>query len=160
MSITFTAMTTRTADHYRANGLDANAMVPERGISDGSGYPCRHCLRDIEKGREMLLLAYRPFESIHPYSETGPVFLCAQSCARYQPSDGLPKVLKSRQKHMVRACDEAGRIIDGTGQQVMIDDLEKALEALLADNGVAFAHIRSGTNTCFTCKVERTVTGS
>ena len=81
--ITFVAMPTDQARALQAGGPDANGLSPERAVSSGSGNPCRHCLRFIPEGEEMLILSHRPFPSAQPYAETGPVFLCAEECARW-----------------------------------------------------------------------------
>ena len=51
-------------------------------VSDGGDNPCRHCLREIEKGKDMLVLTHRPFGNVQPYAESGPIFLCAEACER------------------------------------------------------------------------------
>ncbi len=81
----FLPLPTETVRALRAGGPDANGMTAERAVSDGAGNPCRHCLCFIPEGAEMLILAYRPFDSLHPYAETGPIFLCAGEC---QPWSG------------------------------------------------------------------------
>ena len=66
--------------NVRAGGLDANGQPAEHAVSDGQGKPCRCCLDTVPKGKEMLIFAARPFQSLHPYAELGPVFLCADDC--------------------------------------------------------------------------------
>lgn len=79
MPIQFHPIPTATARAYQSGGLDANGQRPEHHISDGNGNPCRHCLKMIPKGAEML--AHRPFPTAQPYAEIGPIFLCADLCA-------------------------------------------------------------------------------
>jgi hypothetical protein len=155
MDIGYLAMPTQIANAYRAGGLDANGIKPERTLSDGDGNPCRHCLTDIEKGRPMLILAHRPFENLNPYSEIGPVFLCADPCQRHDPANTMPAVLKVRPAHLVRAYDKAEQILGGTGGIVSTHVLQQRLETLLSDGRAQFAHVRSATNSCYTCRVER-----
>ncbi len=62
-------------------------MPPERRTSNGVGVPCRHCLRNVEAGRDYLILAYRPFPALQPYAETGPIFLHAEPCERALETD-------------------------------------------------------------------------
>ncbi|MEM7642433.1 MAG: DUF1203 domain-containing protein, partial [Pseudomonadota bacterium] len=73
----------------RAGGPDANGRPAERAISNGNGNPCRACLRNIDAGDPMLILAARPFPELQPYAETGPIFLHAEACAPWQ-DDGIP----------------------------------------------------------------------
>ena len=72
-------MSQEDADAFRQGSLDAYGKSPERMRSDGTA-PYRCCLKLIEAGSDMLVLAYRPFEELQPYAETGPVFLCANDC--------------------------------------------------------------------------------
>ena len=66
--------------HFRQQGRDANSQAPIELVSDGISNPCRHCLGLISKGDVMLLLAYRPFDELQPYAETGPIFLHKEGC--------------------------------------------------------------------------------
>jgi Protein of unknown function (DUF1203) len=78
----YVAIPTEQARQYQVGGRDANGQVPERvDLNEESG-PCRHCLKMIPKGAGMLILAHRPFTSLQPYAELGPIFLCADPCDR------------------------------------------------------------------------------
>lgn len=110
----FTAMLTKTARHLQAGGADANGKVPQRCGPAGSGLPCRHCLQMVAEGAEYLVLAYRPFESLQPYAETGPVFFCADRCSRGETRDVLPAILQA-ESYIVRAYSADERIRYGTG---------------------------------------------
>jgi hypothetical protein len=137
----------------RAGAPDANGRAAERAVSDGAA-PCRCCLRDIPAGAPMLVLAWRPFGTVQPYAETGPVFLCADTCAPWDGA-GLPPVLTSRARHMIRGYDAGERIVEGTGAVEPTDGLPAAIAARLADPAVAAVHIRSAVNGCYTCKAAR-----
>ena len=150
---TFIAMPSDQAKALRAGGADANGRPPERATSDGSGNPCRHCLRFIPKGAEMLILAYRPFAELQPYAESGPVFLCADNCARWSGT-GLPPVLAMGEQRLLKGYSPDDRIVYGLGRIVPADALGGEADAILADPRVAYVHVRSATNNCFTCRVE------
>jgi hypothetical protein len=64
MPLRFSALPAGAVARIRAGGPDANGQPAERRISDGDGAPCRHCLQDIPEGREMLVLAWRPFPAL------------------------------------------------------------------------------------------------
>lgn len=139
----------------RNGAPDANGLPAERACSDGGGNPCRHCLHDIPAGEEMLILALRPFAELQPYAETGPVFLCARDCGAWQ-GDGAPPVLTRKgEDRLVKGYDRRDRIVYGLGRIVPTPDLDDQVAAVLADSRVAYVHIRSSTNNCFTCRVER-----
>lgn len=155
MSHFYHAMTTVEARAFQAGEPDAYDMAPRRFISDGDGNPCRHCLRDIPQGAPMLLLAWRPFAQVHPYAETGPVFLCAEACERAPQSQDQPSIVAARVSMIVRGYDREERIVGGTGGVVARDAIDARIGALLEDPRVAFVDLRSASNNCFFCRASR-----
>jgi len=153
--IRFLAMPTDIARAYQAGGLDGYGRVPERKISDGSAIPCRHCLTDVEKGAEYLVLAHRPFADLQPYAETGPIFLHARECRRHPESHFTPAMLLTRAQMIVRGYGEDQRIVYGTGAVVPTERIAETAAALLERPGIAFVHVRSASNNCFQCRIER-----
>jgi hypothetical protein len=151
--VRFTALPTGIARAYRTGAPDANRMPAERSVSDGGGNPCRHCLDEIPKGAGMLILAYRPFPSPQPYAETGPIFLCADDCRRWE-GDGLPPVLNNRASHLIKGYGGDDRIAYGTGRIAPIAALAEDAAALFDDARVRYGHVRSATNNCYTCRIE------
>ncbi|MEX3011321.1 DUF1203 domain-containing protein [Hoeflea sp. TYP-13] len=155
MSIVFKALSTKDARALQAGGLDSNGQLPERQVSDGEGNPCRHCLQYIAKGKEMLVLGHRPFGSVQPYAEMGPIFLCADACERNEETSNLPVVIETRPRFIVRGYTADERIRYGTGDVVETEDIIEACEARFEDPEIAFIHVRSASNNCFYCRVER-----
>lgn len=153
--IRFVAMKTDEARHFQAGGADAYGLLPERRTSGGDGVPCRHCLTDVGAGEDYLILAYRPFPSAQPYAETGPVFLHAKACERAVEANTVPPMLAKRKAHLVKGYGADDRIVYGTGQIVPPDALPEAAEAIFARGDVAYLHVRSATNNCFTCRIDR-----
>ncbi len=151
--IKFIAMTTEEAEAYRAGAPDAYGAAPERAVSDGAS-PCRHCLRDIPEGAEMLILAHRPFPALDPYAETGPIFLCADPCDRHA-EDAAPAYLDARAGVLVKGYLANDRIHYGTGRIVPPAALSEAAAEILADPATAYVHARSATNNCYQFRVER-----
>lgn len=152
MTIRFTPIPTAIARAYQAGQPDANGQVPERHVSDGGGNPCRHCLRMIPQGADMLVLAHRPFPAPQPYAEVGPIFLCADKCL---PGGGgaMPEVLASPD-YIVRGYSEADRIVYGTGGVVATTGIPDRAAALLQDPTVAYVHVRSARNNCFQLRID------
>jgi len=142
------------AAHYRAGGLDAYGLPPEPAISDGAGIPCRHSLRLLAKGEPYLIVAHRPFAGLNPYTETGPIFIVAETRAAATPSHDLPATLYAP-SYIVRGYGADERILYGTGRVVPTGAVIDACDALLQQPAVAFVHIRSASNNCFTVRVER-----
>jgi uncharacterized protein DUF1203 len=151
---TFVALPTDTATAYRAGAPDAFGNPPERQISTGSGTPCRHCLRDIPEGAQMLVLAHKPFASTNPYSEVGPIFLCASDCPRGGGTD-IPEILTTSPDYLIRGYSHDDRIVYGTGAVTRTPDIAARLEAIFADPNVAYIHIRSARNNCYQARVDR-----
>jgi len=154
-SIRFTALPSDEVRRLRAGELDANAMAPERQVSDGGGNPCRHCLQDIAEGDEMLVLAYRPFPERQPYAELGPIFLHAEACTRHAANAEVPQHFLKRAAMLVRGYLPDNRIKDGSGKMVTTEALDDVCREMLDDPEIAYVHLRSATNNCYQARVER-----
>ena len=154
MSITFHAISTKTAQTAWRGGPDAHGLAPERFVSDGGGVPCRHCLKSIPAGKPALVLALRPFDTLHAYAECGPVFLCGSPCERAEPKDELPAILES-QSYILRGYGSDERIVYGTGAVTPTDQIIQRAQSLFRDPRIAFLHVRSAANNCFHCRIER-----
>lgn len=152
--ITFTAMTSEDAHALQSGGLDANGQLPERAISSGVGMPCRHCLTDVAEGEAMLVLSFRPFPAPQPYAELGPVFLHARGCVPHVGTSALPAMLRSPQ-YIVRGYGQDHRIVYGTGAVVATDDIPACAERLLERDDIAYVHVRSASNNCYLCRIDR-----
>ncbi|MCP5089155.1 MAG: DUF1203 domain-containing protein [Rhodobacteraceae bacterium] len=151
----FTALPTDKVRFLQNGGTDANGKVPEHGVSDGHGNPCRHCLRTIPAGAEMLILAYRPFEDLHPYAETGPIFLCAKSCERYASPARVPEILTTSSDYLIKGYCAQNRIVYGTGKVVPRTGLSDAAEQILIDPNVSHVHVRSASNNCYLARIDQ-----
>jgi hypothetical protein len=148
----FSPIPTEIARAYQAGGPDANGQTPERQLSDGGGNPCRHCLKMIPDGAEMLVLAHRPFPAPQPYAEVGPIFLCADGCEA--GGEGMPEILASPD-YIVRGYGPDDRIVYGTGAVVPTGRILDEAGARLADPRVAYVHVRSARNNCFQVRIDR-----
>lgn len=156
MSLRYSGMPSGLAAAYRAGAPDANGQAPERQISDGDGVPCRHCLGYVEKDAPYLVLAYRPFPAPQPYAELGPVFIHAEACPAYDPAQGLPpRHRTARGQQILRGYGADDRIVYGTGIVVVPEAIEREAAAILKRPEVAYVHMRSATNTCFTLRIDR-----
>lgn len=155
MELIYEAMTTEAVRALRAGGPDANGQPPERGaIADGQGEPCRHCLDQVPAGREYLILAHRPFPAPQPYAETGPIFLCAEDCARWQ-GEGVPPILRTSPDYLLKGYTAQDRICYGTGRIVPAAGVPAYAAEVLADPRVAYVDVRSARNNCFQCRIRR-----
>lgn len=140
-------------DSLRAGGPDANGQPAETRISDGSGVPCRCCLGLVPKGRAYLIAAWRPFDTLHAYAETGPVFFCAD-CIPAAATPALPPMFTSA-SYIVRGYDAAQRIVYGTGGVVPRDQITARAADLLGRADIAHVDVRSAANNCFHARIRR-----
>jgi len=154
MTIAFVAMPTKDAAHLWSGGPDAYGHRPETKVSDGPGYPCRHCLKNIDAGEELLVLAYRPFRELQPYAETGPIFLHKQACERYAAEEVLPPMLSSSD-YIVRGYGHDDRIVYGSGAVTPTEKIASRAEELLAREDIAYVHVRSARNNCYQCRIDK-----
>lgn len=154
-AIRFLALPTTDARALQAGGPDAYGNAPERHISDGSGVPCRHCLRNVPAGRPYLIVAYRPFGKLQPYAETGPIFLCSDPCERHPETATTPTLYLGREKLLIRGYSQDERIVYGTGEIVATREVDAKAAALLERADIAFVDLRSVGDNCFHARVVR-----
>lgn len=154
-AICFTALPTEIARAYQNGAPDANGQLPERHISDGDGIPCRHCLQDVAAGEPYLILAHRPFPSVQPYAELGPIFLHAEACERYAQGEEVPPVVMRSQRMLIRGYNAQNRIVYGTGQVVPVENIQGTAEKLFERPEIAYIHVRSASNNCYSCRIDR-----
>ena len=140
-------------DAIRGSAADANSQPALTRTAEGSANPCRHCLGLIAEGEEKLVLAYRPFSAVHPYAEVGPIFLHKQPCIRYE-SESLPRWFDFMDPAILRGYGKDDWIRYDTGSVVSGAELTDACRRILADDSIAYVHIRSKFN-CFQCRVDR-----
>lgn len=150
----YSALPTDIVRALQAGAPDAYGMPPERSTSDGGGNPCRHCLCDIPKDAGMLIFAHRPFEGLHPYAETGPVFLCADPCAQ-GGGTATPNILLTSPTYLVKGHSADERIVYGTGATVAAAQIGPHVEQTFARDEVAFIHVRSARNNCYQLRIDR-----
>ena len=151
----FVAIDSGTVRALRQGVPDANGQVPERQVSDGGGNPCRHCLDDIAAGEPMLVLAHRPFPAPQPFAEQGPIFLHADECPRYREEAGAPAMFGRREAIMMRGYGADDRIVYGTGKVIPTEEIEAMAARLFERPEVKYIHLRSATNNCYQCRIDR-----
>lgn len=154
MSIRFVAMATADADALRVGAPDANGIPAERHVTPVDGYPCRHCLEPMAAGEPLLIAAHRPFPAPQPYAEVGPIFLHGRACRRGGGTAAIPAFLTSP-AYIVRGYGADDRIVYGTGGVIETAAIPARAERLFADPAVAYLHVRSASNNCFHCRIDR-----
>lgn len=150
-----TGIPSEEVDGYRRGEPDANGQAPLIERASGGRNPCRHCLGLIVEGEPMLILNYRPFAGApQPYAESGPIFLHQAECQRYD-SDVLPAWFAALDPAAIRGYGLNDWIRYETGQIVRGPELTQAAQSILAEDNVAYVHIRSKFG-CFQARVDRT----
>jgi len=116
--------------------------------------PCRRCLRDGAPGEVMILFSYASVDGGGPYAESGPVFAHETPC-QSEPidDDATPTMTADRELVVVRAYDQRSWI--HSARLVSGKDAAHAIADMFANDDIAYAHVRSASNGCFTYRVDR-----
>jgi hypothetical protein len=120
-----------------------------------SGYgPCRQCLRSFNVGTDRrILFTYDPFHGKEDLPLPGPVFIHENECERYPESAGFPVDMLSH-RLTLNAYASGRRLV---AQQYVSDGVvEPELARLLADEDVAYIHVRDTDAGCYDFLIERT----
>lgn len=151
-----TPLSTELVRSWRNGSTDSNGQAPEPATSNGSGNRCRHCLNLIPEGAPYLIVAHRPFEMLHPYAETGPLFVCANDCDQFNENGGeLPDGMQSTPDFLIKGYSSDERIVYGTGTIVTPRAMADRVAEIFADPKIAFIHVRSARNNCYQCRIDR-----
>jgi hypothetical protein len=132
----------------------ANADAPDHAViiaDSARGYPCRHCLRWAQPGERVILFPFAAIPPGRPYSESGPIFVHAESCERYAARHEFPA--EFRKGRVIRAYNSDYDMIDA--EVVNGSEPEAVIEKLLQNPETAFLHARSVSRGCYTMQIER-----
>jgi hypothetical protein len=153
MTLRIRGIPTDEVERIRCGGPDANGQPALERVAEGVANPCRHCIGLIAEGDRKLVLAYRPFDRLQPYAETGPIFLHKDPCERYD-SEALPPWFDFLDPAIVRGYGDDDWIRYETGNVVAGREIGAACLSILDDPTIAYVHVRSKYN-CFQCRVDR-----
>ncbi len=152
----YAAIPTEVAQRIRSTLRDDFRNELRVWISDAEGNPCRHCLRMTRPGDRLILFAYRPFATSGPYAETGPIFIHADACARYDGRSGFPEDFTVRALTL-RAYGNTERgdisIVDAEVSQPGC--ASQGLTRLFAAERVQFVHARNQAWGCYDFRIDR-----
>lgn len=138
---------------------DAARRAAEAGASDHAiisvtspnEAPCRHCLRWAHPGEQVILFPYASIPAGRPYSETGPIFVHAQPCPRYESTEQYPADF--REGRVIRAYDREQNMI--AAENVNGRDPETVIEKLFTNPEAESIQVRSADRGCYTFRIER-----
>jgi len=83
------------------------------------------------------------------------VFIHAEDCPAYGPAQALPAREHRAKDVLLRGYGADDRIVYGTGIVAASEKVEAQSEAMFARGDVAYVHMRSSTNNCFTLRIDR-----
>jgi hypothetical protein len=115
------------------------------------GYPCRLSLTDSRAGDELLLVNYEHHDVQSPYRMRFAIYV-RKGEETYHAIDQVPEQLRIRTL-AVRAFDNLGMMVGW--ELVDGEDLEAAIERLLASPQSAYLHIHYAAPGCYAAPVER-----
>ena len=139
------------------------AAIRDGGVDDGGNAvvafaaegwePLRCCLTIADPSHSIALIAYTPLTTRSPWTETGPVFVCAQECGGYRTPNELPERLRTGPK-ILRTYRADGTLdYDHITQVPEGVDIGDELVRLLDQPDVAIVHVRAVLAQCFAYSV-------
>lgn len=124
-----------------------------RRIADAKpGFPCRVSLEDANPGETLILVNYEHQPAASPYRASHAIYV-REKAVEARPAPGEVPALFRTRLLSVRAYDEAGMMT--AADVVPGEDLERALESLLADPAVAYLHLHNAKPGCYAARVDR-----
>lgn len=140
------------AEMSRSASIAHGNPIERVHVDSQPGYPCRVSLEDVPVGEEVLLFSHSPFAGPGAYREVGPIFARMGAHSARLAANELPTAVRSRLVS-VRAYNQREHMIDAT----IVEGAECApqIRAFLADESVAFVHLRAAVTGCFLCRADR-----
>jgi hypothetical protein len=133
----------------RAEGTDGHGNQLQAFAASGQGEPLRCCLRYARAGEQIALMSYAPFDHPSVWTEVGPVYVHAASCAGYPRTGTLPDELRTGPR-VLRAYERDDTMNYDHNTVVTDDaDLEPVLVRLLGEPDVSTVHVRTLAPQCF-----------
>ncbi|MYW65744.1 DUF1203 domain-containing protein [Streptomyces sp. SID8379] len=140
--------------------------VPYPATADDAGSPLRCCLRPVEEGERIALVAYAPLRrwaaetgaTPGAYDEQGPVFLHAEDCGGPDPDRHGYPFTRTGALRALRRYDARGHIAGGALLELPADPaaaLDAALDEAFADPEVVLVHVRAVEYGCLHFAVPR-----
>jgi hypothetical protein len=132
----------------------AEAGAPDHAVisvTSPNEAPCRHCLRWAQPGEQVVLFPYASIAPGRPYAESGPIFVHAAPCERYQAIDEFPAAF--RQGRVIRAYDREQNMI--AGEIVNGREPETIIKKLFENPETEFIQVRSADRGCYTFGIAR-----
>lgn len=147
------ALSTRDALRYRGAAVDDFGYPIQRVIAHDT-YPCRHCLREASAENGMLLLSHQVPEPRSVYGHPTAIFLCAQSCERFDQPDTAPDIVRNRHVSL-RAFKADGMMLYDANELVEGEGHGAAIRRIFDRREVAFINVHTAKAGCLLCHIVR-----
>lgn len=121
-------------------------------VAENPGTPCRVSLEDAEIGEEVILVNYQHQPSDSPYQSNHAIYIRKDVERNFLLPGEIPTQFRHRLMS-VRAFSKNHMMVDATA--VEGQDLEAALEKLLANPKVDYIHLHYALPGCFAARVDR-----
>lgn len=141
-------------NHLRRVIAEARPAEPDGSRTNGTGAPCRHCLRDADHGDEMLLGSYLLPRPKGIYWTPSPIFVHAGPCEAFGRINEVAPIVRNRLVS-VRAYDAGDQCLYELGHAGDGNAIDAPLARALEDPRTAFVNIHTAKPGCLLCMVER-----
>jgi hypothetical protein len=136
---------------FRMSDTELAHRYAKRLVADGPGFPCRISLTDASPGQTVILLNYEHHRVASPYRSSFAIFVRDDE-STFDAIDEVPEQLRSRALAL-RGYDAQGmlrcaELTDGK-------DIEPCIDALFADETVAYLHAHFAKYGCYAARIER-----
>ena len=126
---------------------DARPAGPDGSRTNGTGAPCRHCLRDAGPGEALLLGSYLMPRPKGIYWAPSPIFVHAEPCAQFGTINEVAPIVRNRLVS-VRAYDANDQCIYDLGHAGDGNGIDTPLLRALDDARTAFVNIHTAKPGC------------
>lgn len=141
-----------TAAHLARESRRDEFGNPLSVLRDGERHQCRSCLMLSQPDEGVILMAYQPFASQQPYTESGPIFLHERECQPYADPYNYPQDFP-RSAVVLRAYNDADQIV--AAEPVLERCVEEVIAEMFKDKTIAYLHARNLGYGCYMFRVER-----
>ena len=143
------AIEPRRLDEVRVADTDGHGNQVHPFAASGEGEPLRCCLRYAQRGEQIALISYAPFDHPSVWTEVGPIYIHAARCPGYASATRLPQQLATGPR--VLRTYRGDDTMNYDHNTVVTDDadLEPIIERLLGEPDVDTVHVRSLGPQCF-----------
>jgi Protein of unknown function (DUF1203) len=137
-------------------GLSDEALAAQgvlrRKVDAKPGFPCRISLEDAEPGETVLLLNYEHQPADTPFRARHAIFVREGAAQAALAPGEVPTVFHGRVISL-RAFSDEGMIL--AAEVAQGDELEPAIERLLAKPDVAYVHAHYAGMGCYAARIDR-----